>query len=107
MGAFGGHGKNVTLKNISLWVKWGMPWLDPYLMWLLWPVYRTDCKEAGVEARKPVKDLLQSSRQAMTEAGTMVEAVAVVTSSYIPNILKIETREFPEGIDVWYQQDWI
>ena len=38
----------------------------------------------------------------MTVAGTIVEAVEVVISSYSLSILKVE--RFPEQMDMWYQQ---
>lgn len=66
---------------------------------MLWLILRTDGNGARVETTKSVRNLLQSSRQMMMEAGNVVETAEV--------ILKVETRGFSEWMDVWYYLGWI
>lgn len=53
-------------------------------------------------SNKTSEESIVITRQAMVEAGTIVEAVETVVSSYILHILKVERREFREQMDMWY-----
>lgn len=55
-------------------------------------ILRTDCNGVKAEARKLVRNLLQSLRQVVIETRATVEAAEVKISSYISVILKVKRR---------------
>lgn len=83
--------RKLTLKSISL-----SEIVYDMIRSIFSIILRTDCNGSRVEVTKSVRNLLQSSRQAVMKAGAIVKVVEVMISNYIFIILKVETRGFSE-----------